>query len=384
VADRTWVQADARLVDAWFVEKMGCGVPNPFDTSLDQVARHNQERARLLYDCLGDIGLGGADPKLQYAVPQYGNRLICAAAFGAPHPQWDERTGSFWLDSATPAWSGITNVAEVDRLSIPNWAENPLVKENIEKWEEVKRVVGAQRAYQMPLDQTELFWEHPLTQARFRFCVYATFIDLGSFLMNNTEFMTILGGDPELAHALLRKCFQLSTSLTEFLRHVYDRPMVGWGSLGGDNSCLLSPSLYVEYGMGFDTLMREAGGNLPRNLHSCGASRHLYGVWADYTEHDQIVLMQTRAIPGAMEALRQSLPQTYIQLTLHQPQVDFEHETPERIREIVWQCAEDLGFRDMSITVLFSTVNEQSKANLAAFFSAIEEVNAEAGEGARR
>jgi hypothetical protein len=54
-----------------------------------------------------------------------------------------------------------------------------------------------------------------------------------------------------------------------------------------------------------------------------------------------------------------------------------------RIREIVRQCAEDLAFRDMSILVLLSTVDEACRANLAAFYSAIDEVNAEAEQLAR-
>jgi hypothetical protein len=383
MVERTYIQADARVVDGWFVEKMGRGIPNPFATRLDELARYNQDRARILYDHLGDFGLGDPDPKPWFDVPQHDGRLICAAAFGAPHPRWDERTGAFWPNSATPVWSGITTLRDVEELPIPEWAENPLVIENMRQWAEVQRVVGPPKARQMPLNWTESVWQHPVTGRQYRFWAYPTFVDLGGFLMESSRFMTCLAGEPELAYALLHKCFTLSASLTDFMRRVYGRPMAEWGSLGGDNSCLLSPAMYRQYAMTFDAMVRRVCGNVPRNLHSCGASGHLYEVWEEYPEREQIVLMQTRALPGKMKPLRQSLPETYIQLTLHQPQVDFERETPERIREIVWQCAEDLDFRDMSITVLFSTVNGGCKDNLAAFYQAIDEVNAKAEEMAR-
>jgi hypothetical protein len=258
------------------------------------------------------------------------------------------------------------------------------VKENIRQWAELERAVGPAQARQMPLNWTEIVWDHPVTAASYRLWSYPTFVDLGGFLMDSSEFMTVLASDPEMAQALLRKCFALSVSLADFLRQVYDRPAAGeWGSLGGDNSCLLSPAMYRQYAMSFDAMVRQRCGNVPRNLHSCGASRHLYEAWAEYPEREQIVLMQTRALPGKMKSLRSSLPHTYIQLTLHQPQVDFEHETPERIQEIVWQCAEDLDFRDMSLTVLISSVDDACKANLSAFYAAIDEVNAQAEQLAR-
>jgi hypothetical protein len=136
--------------------------------------------------------------------------------------------------------------------------------------------------------------------------------------------------------------------------------------------------MYRTHAMGFDRLVREKCGNLPRNLHSCGASRHLYPVWREYPEREQIVVMQTRAIPGAMKPLRESLPHTFIELTIHQPQIDFERERPERIKALVWEFAEALEFRDMSLTVLFSKDDAHCKTNLAAFFEAGREVNAEA------
>mgnify|MGYP007118366792 CR=1 FL=1 len=64
MTDRTRIQADVRLVDGWFVKAMGCGIPNPFTTSLADVARYNQEKSRLLFDRLGDLGLGDPEQML--------------------------------------------------------------------------------------------------------------------------------------------------------------------------------------------------------------------------------------------------------------------------------------------------------------------------------
>ena len=145
--------------------------------------------------------------------------------------------------------------------------------------------------------------------------------------------------------------------------------------MGGDNSCLVSPVTYREYAMAFDALARARWGNVPRNLHSCGASKHLYGVWAEYPEKDQIVLLQTRAIPGAMRPLRQALPHTFMQLSIHQPQVDLERETPARIKELVWELAEALEFRDLSLCAIISDTHAQCKANVRALYEAVKEVN---------
>ena len=374
----TMIQLGTWLADGWFIGKLGRGRPNPVSSSLEQVARYEQDKARAVHEHLGEFGMGSADPPLRYAVPQHDGRNIIAAAFGAPYPGWDELSGCFVLPVDAHPWAGLDNVAAVERLAVPNWAENPLVQENRRKWGEYQALVGAAAAAQAPLNWTELQWTHPRTGASYRMSTFPSFLDLGGFLMGSTEFLGVLAADPELAQALLAKCFQLSASYSDCMGQIYGRPRTAWASMGGDNSCLVSPAMYRTYAMGFDRLVRDKCGNIPRNLHSCGASKHLYKVWGEYPEREQIVLMQTRAIPGAMRPLRESLPHTYIQLTIHQPQVDFERETPERVKALVWELAEAMDFRDMSLTVLFSEVTAQSKANLAAFFEAGREVNAEA------
>jgi hypothetical protein len=366
------------LADGWFVEKLGRGRPNPVTTSLADVASYEQDRARITYEHLGELGLGRPDPALEYAVPQHDGRNVIAAAFGAAYPEWDELSGCFILPLNAHPWAGLDTVAAVERLPVPDWEQNPLVQENRRKWEETKALIGPESAAQMPLNWTELEWTHPRTGQSYRMSCFPSFLDLGGFLMGSTEFLSVLAADPELAEALLRKCFELSASYSDCMCEIYGRPRTSWCSLGGDNSCLVSADMYRAYAMAFDKLVRRKCGNVPRNLHSCGASKHLYEVWREYPEREQIVLMQTRAIPGAINPLRASLPGTYIQLTIHQPQVDFERETPDRIKTLVWELAEALDFRDISLTVLFSKVDAQCKANLAAFFEAGREVNAEA------
>ena len=65
-------------------------------------------------------------------------------------------------------------------------------------------------------------------------------------------------------------------------------------------------------------------------------------------------------------------------MTIHQPQVDFERESPARIKELVWELAEAMEFRDASIKVIFSSVDEGCKRNLRAFVEAVADVNARA------
>ena len=368
----TNVHLGAWLADGWFVEKMGRGRPNPVTTSVEEVAGYEQDRARLGYEHLGEFGMGSPDPQPWYTVPQHDGRNIIAAAFGAAYPEWDELSGSFVLPLNAHPWAGLNSVAEVERLSVPDWERNPLVRENRRKWEEFQVLVGAQRAAQAPLNWTEYQW------GSHRMSTFPSFLDLGGFLMGSTEFLTVLAADQELAEALLRKCFELSAGYSDAMCRLYNRPRTAWCSLGGDNSCLVSADMYREYAMPFDALVRTKCGNLPRNLHSCGASSHLYSVWGEYPEREQIVVMQTRAIPGAMAPLRTSLPHTHIELTIHQPQVDFERETPDRVKALVWEFAEALGFRDMRITVIFSAVDTKVKENLGAFLEAGREVNKEA------
>jgi len=368
------VQSGLQAVGAWISEALGRRIPHPFESTLDEIIQYNQDRTRLLYEHLGDVGIGNPDPEPSVVVPQHDGRVICATAFGASYPRWDSLSGSFWLDDKSHVWEGIS-AKELESLPMPDWSKNQLVQESIQKWNEVRSRVGDEQAQHLPLPWTELEWTHPATGQSYYFSVFPTFLDLGSFLMGSSDFLIALASDPELADVLLRKCFEISASYSDFMCDLYNRPRTAWGSMGGDNSCLVSTDMYRQYAMAFDRLVTEKCGNLPCNLHSCGDSRHLYEVFGEYPEKEGIVLMQTRAVPNLMKQLRKSLPHTYIQLTIHQPQIDFERESPSHIKELVWQFAEDCEFRDMSIDVIFSKVDDQCKANIIAFREVINEIN---------
>jgi len=381
--DNKHIVVSASPTAAWYTVKLGRGVPNPITGSPDECVRYDQDLSRSLYEELGEFGLGSADPKPDYGVPLHDTYHVIATAYGAPYPRWDERTGSFWLDRDACPWKGIQDVSDVEMIPVPDWRSHPLIQEDMRKLAEARERLGEKAFRTMPIGPVEFVWTHPRTGRSYRLSHFPNFLNMGLALMGSTAFFTALGADHALAGALMQKCFEISASYNDFLTVACDRPREGWCSMGGDPACLVSADMYREYSMGFDALVRAKCGNVPRNLHSCGPSRHLYGVWAEYPELEQIVLMQTRAIPGAMAPLRRSLPHTYIQLTIHQPQVDFERESPARVKDLVWEFAEALGFRDMSITVLFSWVDERVRANLAALFEAAREVNAEAARRVR-
>lgn len=370
-----YLPVNAFYMGAWYSAQLGHGEPHPFRSSIDECAAYRQDCARLLYDAWGDIGFGSSNPQPSYNVAQHDGRIIAAVAYGSPYPSWDEVSGAFWLETNAHPWAGISSVAEVTKLPLPDWEQNPLVQENICKWQEYQARFGSEQARIAALPWTEFVWGHPHNGQLYRFGVVPTFLDLGSFLMGAENFLTILADDQELAQALLQKIFQISISQCQYMSNLYSRPLRGWSSMGGDNSCLVSAEMYRSYAMKFDRLVRAQLGPMPCNLHSCGASRHLYEVWGEYPDKQQIVLMQTRAIPGAMAPLRRALPDTFIELTVMQPQVDFERESPERIKALVWELAESLGFKEMSICVLLSVINEQSKSNILALREAGEEIN---------
>ena len=99
----THIHLGCWLADGWFAEQLGRGRPNPVTTSLADVASYERDRARILYEHLGEFGLG--IPSLsrdEYTVPQHDGRNIIAAAFGAAYPEWDELSGCFVLPLNAP------------------------------------------------------------------------------------------------------------------------------------------------------------------------------------------------------------------------------------------------------------------------------------------
>lgn len=359
----------------WFVSQIGAGHPNSFVSSLDEVAAYGQAKRRAAFAAASDIGLGCSDPEPVISPPQHDGRTMIAMEYGAPYPRWDEVSGTFVPLKGSHPWGHIATLRDVEQVPLPTWEDNPLIEESATKWQEYVARVGPEAAGAVSLSWTHGLRRNPSTGRQFYSTSLPSFLDLGGFLMDHTEFMICLAAEPELAHALLEKISAVALSYTEKMGEIYDRPIQGWGSLGGDNSCLVAAEMYRDYAMRYDRLARERFGNLPRNLHSCGASGHLYEVWGEYPEREQIWTMQTRALPTGMKPLRQALPDTYLEITIHPPEFEFERETPDHVRELAWQLAEDAGFRGARFNALVSRLDDQCRSNAAVFFETVRDIN---------
>ena len=270
-------------------------------------------------------------------------------------------------------WREIKDADQVRRLAVPDWESVPLVKQMLGKWDEAK----SRGTY--PVSESsewmEFDWTNPYTGRKYQFSDFTSFVDLGHFLCGSTEFFTVLGGEKELARAMLEKCFELSTSFSDWRRKTYGRPLEAWSLLGGDNSCNLSPQMYQEYAMTHDAMIVERYGDLPCCLHSCGPSAHLYDVWGTYPNRDNIVLMQTRGIAGQLRRLRTALPETFLQITLHQPQFDFEHESADAIEAIVNHYGEESDYHNLELVVEVNLAGDQTDRNIRTFYQAIDRIN---------
>jgi hypothetical protein len=361
------------LSPAWFKKALGIEAPHPFKTDIDLLVEHEVNKSKMLHEHFPDLLLGEANPKAAYPIVQYDRRLVIASAFGGVEPVWKPDNASFWVDKHVGPWGDIKTANEVTRIKIPDWETVPLVQQMLEKWDQI------QKKTRYPIQEISEWMEfdctNPYTQRTYRFSDFPTFIDLGHFLCGSTEFFTILAGEPDLARAMLEKCFELSTSFSDFRRKVYDRNLEAISSLGGDNSCNLSPDMYRQYAMAHDAMMIDRYGNLPCNLHSCGASSHLYDVWGTYPNKNNIVVMQTRGIPGELYRLRKALPDTLLQITIHQPQFDFENEAPDKIYTLVEHYARQADFHNLELVVVINDAGEHVDRNIRAFYRAIETVN---------
>ena len=368
------VQGAISATAAWFKECCGIETTDPFSTDLDRIAERDAKKSMALYRRYPDLPLGEKEPVPKYFVQEHDPRIVTAVAYGASYPIWDCGIGSFWPVEEAPVWDWVKTVADVAKIKAPAWEENRLVQEMLLKDEELK----SKSKYEFDSEQVsfnELPFKNPNTGERFRFCMFMTFIDLGGYLLGSTRFMELLALDHELARAVMEKCFEISTSYSDFMRRTFGQELTGLASLGGDNACMLSPDMYREYAMAFDSMMIDKCGDVPCNLHSCGPSPHLYDVWTEYDNIDNIVLMQTRAVPGEIKRLRQALPNTYLMVTMMPPQIDFENEDARRIEQLVWQFSEDAGYRDLQISAFISKTGPETDRNVRAFYQAVSKVN---------
>jgi hypothetical protein len=214
---------------------------------------------------------------------------------------------------------------------------------------------------------------------------YPSYIDLGIFLLGTTRFLTIIGGEPELADALMDKCFELSATYTEFFLSVEPDRWEALLGFGGDVACMLSPRLYQRYSLDWDARLFEyvqkmhvTPDDLPCNLHSCGPSLHLYSLWGKHPYQKNIATMQTRLLPGQVKKLRDNLPNTFLQLTFHPQHFDFAQAEPAEVKRVLWEAARDAGLRDVYFKVFAVAHQPQDlgrlEANLIAFYETLGEM----------
>ena len=279
----------------------------------------------------------------------YEPRDMIAIAMGAPEPR--RINGMWWHDRDHRALEHITCARELAMLKVPDWHSVECVQRMLDSRERWPRERPDE-----PAPSTGLFWGSLAVPGRGEVSAicYPSYVDLGLYLMGATRFLTVLGGEPELADAFMQFCFELSVSYTEFLLALKPEPFVGLCGFGGDATFFLPPDLYERYSAAWDARLFEhvrarhdLPADTPCNLHSCGASAHLYDSWAHHPCLGSITAVQTRLIPGMVERLRTSLPDVELELTLHPPQFDLVAAEPAAIRDVMRESAAAAGGRNV-------------------------------------
>jgi len=283
----------------------------------------------------------------------YDARFMIAECLGAPPPEWDDQTHSWWQER-THYMDTVRSVADVRAIPIPDW---PRTKP-------VARMLASHARWMEAFPDDGGGWgiTYYLTLpggGAVKSINYPAFVDLGLFLMGATRFLEILGGDREMADALMDKCFELSTSYTEFILSLKEESFDALCGFGGDVTCMLSPRLFDRYGASWDARLFEyvqkvhhAPADIPCNYHSCGPSVHLYEKWGRHPHRQNITTLQTRLMPGTVRKLRENMPDTYLELTIHPQHFDLAEQPPERVAAVLWETARDAGFHDLHITLI--------------------------------
>ncbi|MBI4026581.1 MAG: hypothetical protein HY360_16460 [Verrucomicrobia bacterium] len=305
-------------------------------------------------------------------------RDMIAIATGAAEPKW--MNNSWWHDHTYHALDAVSSVSDMQRIAIPDWPSLPVVRRMIEsrdQWHNAhpeEPPSGLGLTYDLTIPGRAL--AHSIN--------YPSFVDLGTFLMGMTRFLTILGGEPQLADAFMDKCFELSAGYTDFLLSLHPEKIEALCGFGGDTTCMLSPSLYPRYGAAWDARLfdhvRKTHGtpdDLPCNLHSCGPSGHLYGLWGKHPRHGNVTTLQTRLLPGKVRALRENLPDTQLELTISPPHFDAVRAEPAALKDLLRESIRDAGCRDAHFVILMAAHRpdelERVKLNAAACREVMEE-----------
>lgn len=312
-------------------------------------------------------------------------RDMIAVALGANEPEW--LNGSWWHDRRRHALDWVDSASDVRQIAVPDWGGVPAVKEMLDarqKWHDThpdEPVSGFKISYRLNV---------PGGSPAARSVNYPAFVDVATYLMGMGKFLAILGGDVELADALMDKCFELSTGYTDFLLSVKPEKLEALCGFGGDGTCMLSPDRYQRYGAAWDARLFEyvraahgAPADLPCNYHSCGPSGHLYEQWGAHPCHANLSTMQTRFLPGQVKRLRENLPNVQLELTVHPQHYDVARAEPSEVKQMLQESARDAGFRDVHFTI-FAVAHQPSHlsaldANVQALGEAMDEISREGG-----
>ena len=309
----------------------------------------------------------------------YEPRDMITMALGGDEPQWIN--GSLWHDRSRHALDRVESADDMNRLAVPDWPSVPAVQRMLaarDQWQAAhpeEPPSGLGTAYDLTIPGRPL--AHSIN--------YPSFVDLGVFLMGMTRFLTILAGEPELADAFLDKCFAMSTGYVDFLLSLKPEKFEALCGFGGDTTCMLSPSLYPRYGAAWDVRLfdhvrqtHQTPDDLPCNLHSCGPSAHLYGLWGQHPRRRNVTTVQTRLLPGKVRELRQNLPDTQLELTIALPHFDAAKAAPDALKKLLLESARDAANRDLHLVIVMAAHRpedlQQVTRNAAACREAMEQI----------
>jgi|GEM_PF-1992815 len=380
------IKGNVDFTPRWWFDAHNIETKSPMEQSMDEQIAGSIKKSKILYEHYGYIGVGQKDPDPVYQVPQYDGRILTASEFGGKKPGWDPLTACYWWDKSISVWGAIEDPKEIAKIKVPNWDNNPLVNETIERFEKEKNSKYFKDG-KVSFPWTFTTFTDPRDGIGYNLLSYMTVVDLAPFLYGDTEFFSILIAEENLAYAITDKCYEISTSYAEYMQKHFglEGKATGWGSIGGDYSCVMSPALYEKYCKPYDLKRMEhckKMGMNAINLHSCGKSLHLYDVWAKYPDKENIKVMQTRGVEGQLKHLRECLPHTWIQWTLHQPQCDFENISQAEVEKVIRNYAAEADFENIEFTAIVVQPGENTDKNIAAFFKTIEKLNEELADNA--
>ena len=366
------------FTSGWWLNQYGIECKNPMETSPEEQIEITFRKNKVLFEKFGHLGLGQEDPEPTYTVPQYDGRIVVASAFGGDWPSWEKESACYWYDKSDGVLGSITNATDIAKIKIPDWDNNPLLQETFERFSKDKTTSYFKEAKVSYPWSIGSFYDYR-TDLSHDSIAYISVVDLAPFLYGDTGFFSIIMEDEDIAFALLDKCYEISTSFSEYNLKQFgiDASNLSWSSIGGDYSCVMSPALYRKYIKPYDLRRNMESRNKYINLHSCGASSHLYDVWSEYPDKESILFMQTRGIEGRLAHLRSCLPHTLIQLTMHLPQFDFENVPQCAVERIVRSYANEAGYENLTLCVLVTNGGENSDRNIETLFRTVGQINQE-------